>query len=1022
MSKRLLIVTVVSFSVLIVIGLIGLLTGPSQTEDKSRPDGLTRDEVPDPSAPPSGKAQNPQPIIGKSGIAVIQRQKDGRVVEEFRYERLDPDEGGGEYHVVEPEAIFYLTPEQSRVIRMRADSGVIVAPDHQPQTGRFRDNLVITIYESATGAAADLSDDSTDVVMRIELDEAEFDTTLGEVRSNSRVVALSPEVEFVGSGLQLVYNELKQRLEYLKIIDGESLTYRSQALSPPSDSTVSPTSQSGDATATDEAAPKPAQYYRVTFDRQVTVRSGDRTLDADTLTAILAYRGQSEWQTRRRTDAPASGGAEELAATLAPEPGPATEAADTDEVVLTWRGPMVVEPIDERPDEIADEQDVFVRFEGDPIVGRRQRGDRLTCAVVQYRQREDVIEALGTPDRPGITIEAPNMGTAKAAALTMRTATQRATLLGPGELRAVAHDTDAAAEDRGFVIRWSGRANFSFDGDDDAAGPAQDRQIEWATFFGDVVIEEPRFTLTGQSLTAHFVPAGPSGRPQLESALVSDNVRVVSTGRAARRTITADKLMVETKLNEQGKRVPAALDARGSVVVSGSGQEIRANVLVVTLADPDERDAAAEASLDDSQADAFTDDIKHVFAEDDVVLADEDGLEIHADALNWDSAEDVAVLLGSPVRIVRRDPHDPPQSTAEMQVKQLVVRRKPGAEADPNADIRIAKAEGPGRFTFTELAPDDPSPRKLHVTWQDGMETTYIPGEETTVVLKGNVTADSTAGPTKSDHLSAGLLTLKLVDVEAAGGAAVRGDGGRYELRQIIAEQDVGLRSTRWTDAQQSAFDTRLSISGPTVVFDNDNVNRKFQVRGEGNMLIEDNRPRRGPPTKAVPLSGRGVTLFTWKDSMTIEERPTPDDATRIIMNMQDNMHMSHQPHGRDELVELMANELEVFTVSDAPVHSVDLSEISLNIKRIEAWHNIQIRDAQRQITGGRYLKYSGDSHIVNLEARKGRTLTITSEHSAAPKVVEEIQWDVANDVYRVKGLRGQGRPASRYRRAAPRR
>lgn len=1007
MSKRLLIVTAASFSVLIVIGLIGLLTGPSQTEDKSGPDHLTRDEVPDPSAPPSGKAQNPQPIIDKSGIAVIQRQKDGRVVEEFRYERLDPDEGGGEYHVVEPEAIFYLTPEQSRVIRMRADSGVIVAPDHQPQTGRFRDNLVITIYESATGAAADLSDDSTDVVMRIELDEADFDTTLGEVRSNSRVVALSPEVEFVGSGLQLVYNELKQRLEYLKIIDGESLTYRPQALSLPSDS---PATQAGDAPATDEVDPKPVQYYRVTFDRQVTVRSADRTLDADTLTAILAYRGQSEWQTRRRTDAPASGGAEELAATPALQPEPATEAADTDEVVLNWRGPMVVEPIDERPDEISDEQDVFVRFEGNPIVGRRERGDRLTCAVVQYRQREDVIEALGSPDRPGITIEAPNMGTAKAASLTMCTATQRATLLGPGELQ-------AAAKDRQFVIKWSGRAKLSFDGDDDSADPSQDRQIEWATFFGDVVIEEPRFTLIGQSLTAHFVPTGPSGRPQLESALVSGKVRVLSKDGAAGRTIAADKLMVETKLNDQGRRVPSTLDARGSVVVSGGGQELRAGVLIVDLADPDERDAA-EAPRDGSQVDAFADDIKRVFAEDNVVLADEDGMEIHAEALNWNAAEDVAVLLGSPVRIVRRDPHDPPQSVAEMQIKQLVVRPKPGTELDPNVDIRIAEAEGPGRFTFTELTPDDPSPRKLHVTWQDGMETTYLAGEETTVVLKGKVTADSTAGPTKSDHLSAGLLTLKLADVGAAG----QGDGGRYELRQVVAEQDVGLHSTRWTDAQQSAFDTRLSISGPTVIFDNENVNRSFEVKGKGTMLIEDNRSRRGPRTKAVPLSGQGVTLFSWQKSMTIKERPTPDDTTRIIMNMQDEMRMSHQPHGRDELVELLADELEVFTVSDASVHSVDLSEINLNIERIEAWRNIQIRDAQRQITGGREMIYWGDKHTVRLRPWGGRTLTIRSEHSAAPMEVEEIEWDVANDRYRVKGLRGQGRPASRYRRSAPRR
>ena len=195
--------------------------------------------------------------------------------------------------VVKPMARLHSTP--SRVLEIRADRGTFVAPENQPRSGEFSDNVVLTLFECPKNRALDFSEESKDIRLRVYLQDARFDLELGQVDSNGPVHLTTERADFRGTGLSLTYNELRSRVERLEITKGQQLRVKpgasrdtasaASSTTQASQPTSRPTS-TGTTTASSKAKSthdEPPQFYRARLEQRVRVRSPDVQAEGDRL-------------------------------------------------------------------------------------------------------------------------------------------------------------------------------------------------------------------------------------------------------------------------------------------------------------------------------------------------------------------------------------------------------------------------------------------------------------------------------------------------------------------------------------------------------------------------------------------------------------------------------------------------------------------------------------------------------------------------------------------------------------------
>ena len=154
----------------------------------------------------------------------------------------------GVSEVTEPRARMFF--EGGRAMQVTADEGRFVAPDRQPQSGLFRGNVVITLVDGEPGEDIDFDRDA-EVEMRVFIDgEARFDLVLNQIETADRVHLTGPRVEFFGTGLELSYNQRRNRLGRLDVTFGEVLRLKPEPTAEPQPSPPTPPSSPSSASAT----------------------------------------------------------------------------------------------------------------------------------------------------------------------------------------------------------------------------------------------------------------------------------------------------------------------------------------------------------------------------------------------------------------------------------------------------------------------------------------------------------------------------------------------------------------------------------------------------------------------------------------------------------------------------------------------------------------------------------------------------------------------------------------------------
>ena len=621
------------------------LPEPGEHVVPPRPDPGAQYEGIDPSKPtPRGK--NTVATSGEVADYFIRKVDDKKQqIIVMTGKRLRPKPNGVS-DVDEPAAQIHLVPGR-RVFEIKGASGTLVAPNNNPESGVLSGGVIMTLYESASpDRAVDLEPNSPDVRLKIFFDEdVRFDLELGSVESAGPMHATSPQVDFQGAGLNLVYNEKRRHIARFEVAHGKELRFNPRELSgkpaivatpkpeksepaakTPASTKPTPTTEPATAATAKEGAPKPASvaptFYKAIFENQVAVKSPEAAIQSRQLHVVfgLAEKAVAGNETpvpggRAKDDtAPASKDSNTSkpapSLPLAPPPGRSMMPVRSDDIVVNWAGSLLLEPLDAKPADLADANDTLFTLLGQ-IVVRSSRQETVAAELVEYVTSRAVVRMNGSEQSP-IVIESPRMGKLIAQRkLELNQKTGEGTITGAGELIGKAPPAEVNAKEPAqrlpseLAVRWSEGVDLSFfveprAGTDVATTPASTKTspaappvlspsakldaLKTALFRGQVKVAHPQFDMASDRLAiAMDEPTEKDQTPRLVKASGQVLAKARGDAKQAPMDIAAQELQIAFALDSRGKPSPSRLMARTDVKATQPGRSISTAMLDVTL-------------------------------------------------------------------------------------------------------------------------------------------------------------------------------------------------------------------------------------------------------------------------------------------------------------------------------------------------------------------------------------------------------------------------------------------------------
>ncbi len=371
------------------------------------------------------------------------------------FEDREPlDEHGRRWRLVRPNMTFYMPDGEKATIR--ADEGIITvrtAGRLEPVSGKLFGHapgqvqiIVDRTNEEYWAARPEEAGMPTpqDQKMRIWLDEVEFDRERASLSSSGAVQIESREMRLTGTGLKVRWSEATNRVEYLEVTEGETLSFKSgfgvgldmnatafpggseetletgptenEALVEPVADVpplpVEPETPIGDDVLIIDLAPSvpeapSIQSYEIEFARDVVAwqkgAQGAR-MTADRLVVIADLGSQGS--------APDETSAEEVAPSARAD-GDADPGNETDNsaarpvdvedpkavVVVTWNGPLILKPAENPEDGQPPRR--LVTASGSPVVVQSNDGF-ASAAQLQRDAVSGQTRLLGSPSHPVI--------------------------------------------------------------------------------------------------------------------------------------------------------------------------------------------------------------------------------------------------------------------------------------------------------------------------------------------------------------------------------------------------------------------------------------------------------------------------------------------------------------------------------------------------------------------------------------------------------------------------------------------
>jgi hypothetical protein len=1008
-------------------------------------------------APPSiGAPGNPDQAgvkIYAFDYTTFEADADGQL----RGMRLRADETNlkpqGITELIRPHAEIRLGTQ--RAITITADKADMEMEDKKPRRGRFSGNVIVTISEAPAGIELILEqpdygeDREADeeeqergnayeqfVQQRIYMDEAtDFSIEDDTISTEGPVHVTSAQVDFFGIGLRLAYNTQRERIEQLVITEGRYLIINPEA-NAPGFNTVSETDiddePEGEAAGPDTQQPlAPKQFYAATFQGDVLVRDGlESELAGQTLTIDFSLGtdtvevqpidpdavGQLPYLIPLGQLAQANNTGPSLPALVIPAKNQARTLLDYKperDIVVTWTGQLSVKPHAKRPERLTNDDDAHLTLAGPNAYAQTiKNGDRerLETNKLEYLVSEERTTAYASDERAMRILSTALGGEITGTKLVVRQQAGTATILGPGELTY----TDKK-DGKTLKLTWQNRLDLELytqqtnaDAEQsEASDTTQILGVKTATFDGDVTAKHTDFDLTAQTLTLAFAkPDKASGIDNHPTAInASGAIAVQARGDAEDETfdITAGRLSIDLKLDDNQEPYAAAIRAIDDVNVNRPGSKLTCNRVSVELDPPDaEQD---EASGKEDKDERFAQ-VRSILAVGNVRadLLDEDGkrIDLIADQLIADVENDKLTLAADAV--------DNPAEVTDLTSG----RKLTGMLIEMDDQAKQLDITGKGSLATVLEDPNNPDAgiedAFLAIDWTKSMSFNNATGLAN---FQGNVRSESRRSIDASE-LKCDTLTMVFSPELANDGKKQKDDEElTRQIRSAVAIGNVRFLASAWEVDEPNKISNRVLLEGPKLVITNQPAadgkpaKETLLVDGKGRMTFEDYRP---PDEKNADddakLTGRGATLFTWDETMTL-------DALASTATLVGTVQMVHLPKDEDgkkagDTVQLDCQTL-VADMTDTGGMSVWLSDTApdATIQSITATDNVRLLQQETRSIRCDTLIFDGEKNNVAFNANPGRDVIIEDLQRDNAARTNKATWDLTNDRIEIDKLRG---------------
>jgi len=1031
-----------AFAVAAVVLFLSLLADKSDSkrDERTNVEINTTDpwHPPNPNQTDSGQFR----ATGESSHVYVRTKNDRGQIFVFSGDSFEPlTEAMNEIQMTKPMARIHLKPGE-RVMEIRADEGVFIAPDLQPRSGDFQGNVVVTLFETKKGEKLSLAQDSPNVVLRVFLEEASFDIESGSIEGDGEVMVTGERFEFLGKGLRMTYNEVRRRLQELIITRGRELRMSRHA-------GERSRTEASESKAGQPAQPSmtgtPMQYYRAVFHDQVTVQTdAGRVANCDTLEVTFGTRRNSkddnmlqQFRTRKKNargqdsgEGKVPGGPGDQATShanlhLAPiqqhilfaaialtnEDARSLFTRHDDDVVVNWAGKLEVNPLEQKPEMLAGPNDFSFRLRGPMRLTTMKEDLIIHAQLMEYFHNAARLRLASINQNP-IAFNAQAWGVMHTNELIVDVAEERAIFHGKGDWKShgernVIADLNPAGNfagryDRlppGTAMSWHDRLVVSFYMDENAGGENSKpgslgdiQAIKRARFHGDVNIYHPDFDLRGDMLTAGLDPPDAStGRQRLSDLNAMGNIHVLSHADKPEDQLNmrSNELIIGLETLENGDLRPNEVLARGDVHARQRDLSLLAGELLVELDTADD-----ELTLKPSSRSKSTTKVnyKRVIASQDVhveIELSDDTVEIGATKLIVE--DDQVEFFGE-----RGDPATMGTSKGMLISNHFVldqIKETLHAMGKGTFDIyaSVLDEESDPRFADRKLL--------LSTTWRDNMHYDNL---NNYVQFIGNVLARSKRNNStmqlRGDDLRLDITTNKKETQKPANGEKSLLSRGDRSLQRIAVHGSAQFIAANWGQFGNDRPETRVTIEGPMLTFDS--ATERVQVLGQGRMGIEDYREKTAEQsTSEDPLaqvSGRGATLFTWKDQLNLDFRYND-------MLILDQVQMLHVPLGSDKSVQVDCHRLVADLADTGGLNVLQHTKPDhVDLREVKADGNVRVLGYDHEIYTD-HLDYTHYDQTMLLHGDLGNdTRVIDTSAGMTSLRVRKIKWDLQQNRFEI--------------------
>ena len=948
--------------------------------------------------------ENPDEIIdiedtqsgGAMLVTMVDQDDPTRIASTLRADRFEPI-GEGRRRLDKPESWIFL--EDGRAIRVNADFATMLMPDpnQPPESGTLEGNIVLRAYDTIPAPGTPAPDDQAPTLTARFDQPVEFERRYLRMRSAGRFEIQSEQIDFFGTDLTVIMNNLRNRIELVDVGQGDKIVIHTNAVQSTPDSTSETTDSSNNtSTKTPNSTPtrvadaqpindQPAvttpsepniQRYNITLDRDVTASvSGSASINADTLQIWATLIDGQLPEDAVRSIAIAESEAIPSPSTpdqtsprrqtsdiTASSTSTSTPSTTSDDLVITWSGPMRVRPIDDEiPSQLINDH-LALRLDSDDASGIEinapERGFTGQAKQLTYFATRAVADFVGEETEKGVLkMQVDKGGTLFASALSADLATGRISMKRRGSITTLSDEPDQAAS-----VRWTKEALIEFAIDENGAIT---QRLRHARFEGAAIAEQDGNSIGARVIDATLNPDLPPVSALTKLTLTEGVISSAEHSMLSGRDLTID---FETSSEPGSTPYPVKLSSIGSAMGRTPDAMLRAEEMHADMY----RDATGSTQ------------IRTARAKGDVLYRDRNRTTANTQNLDANMQQEIIILKG-PESSVTQGGSTIAGEHITLQAKRRSIEVQGAGEFDH--DIALAENENaqPGQLGH------------INARWTESMRFDDTLGK---IVCNGEVRMISTPDAFTRDTLKANEVTISLTPMPSSDPVA----GGQDRQRELLSARASGraepgnaplpasIESRTYSPNDPQLATGVLYLEGAQILADNQK--QTLSVPGEGTLLILDRERDAHATEDSQSPDGSGLTRFTWESRMLLER-------AQGLGTFAGGVLVDHKSLISNKVSTLSTDSLIARFDSDqaSPDESTDPSSINagITLRSATATGNVRFLFEGSELLCDKAV-YDAIEESLFASALEDTLVTLYDNKQPAPVSAKTIRWDLDKD------------------------